>query len=152
MLLILPSFTAITSVESGDKAIAVMFIVLSTGRVSDLLLKIKTITCLQINYFGFPFLNCIVILLEQNIWHTHFFRSKIEILLPTGLITEFPSAVNDRLPLWYTVPNRLQNWNNPKRAYFTGLKTELIYVTENKIRLIRDYWCLRFTCDSCASH
>lgn len=40
---------------------------------------------------------------------THFFKSYIDIRLPTGLITEFPSFVKIKFPRLNTVPSKLLN-------------------------------------------
>lgn len=47
---------------------------------------------------------------------TYCFRSYIVIRLPTGLMTEFPSGVNDRFPLRYTVPKRFSNCRREIRS------------------------------------
>lgn len=72
----------ISTFESGLKAMAVMFLRFSKGKVYDLLLEV-----------GFEYAAT-----EETCRKTHFTRSKTETRFPTGLRTQFPSGVKMTFP------------------------------------------------------
>lgn len=86
--LLLPSSTTIAKLPSGETPTQVMFLVVETGNVSDVLLKIiikKYLTTYSTERVYFT-------------PRTYFFRLKTEIRFPTGLITALPSVEKFRFP------------------------------------------------------
>ena len=58
--------------------------------------------------------------LEDSAPSTYLIRSNTVTRLPTGESRQVPSGVNNRFPLLYTVPKRLENW--VRVSFKEGLK------------------------------